>query len=139
MPKFASVVSVGALVVVTTSGCGGTSPGDSETSTDTPTATGPARPEQAPVEEAPVEEAPAERWAMPDLVGSTLQDAQDQIQSLTGGAVFHTASHDLTGQGRSQVLDSNWKVCTQNVEAGAPLTTESEIDFGAVKLDERCP
>lgn len=76
---------------------------------------------------------------MPELVGATLQDAQDQIQTLTGDAVYFTDSHDLTGENRNQVLDANWKVCTQNVEPGAPVTAESRIDFGVVKLEEACP
>lgn len=76
---------------------------------------------------------------MPNLVGSVLQDAQDQIQQLTGGALLYTGSHDLTGENRNQVLDANWQVCTQNVAPGAPLTSTSRVDFGVVKLDESCP
>lgn len=78
-------------------------------------------------------------WPMPDLVGETLQDAQDDIQALTDNAIFITTSHDASGDGRAQLVDSNWKVCTQNVDPGAPITPETEIDFGAVKLDESCP
>lgn len=76
---------------------------------------------------------------MPNLVGATLQNAQDQIQSLTTGAVFFTDSHDLGGQDRNQVLDSNWQVCSQNIAPGATLTAESHVDFGVVKLEESCP
>lgn len=76
---------------------------------------------------------------MPDLVGQVLQDAQDQIQALTGGAIFFTGSHDLSGEDRNQVLDANWKVCTQNVAPGTAVTPESTIDVGVVKLDEACP
>lgn len=76
---------------------------------------------------------------MPNLVGVTLQDAQDQIQALTSGAVFYTESHDLSGDNRNQVLDANWEVCTQNVPAGTAITAESAIDFGVVKIGEGCP
>ena len=76
---------------------------------------------------------------MPDLVGETLQEAQDRIQALTDGAVLISVSHDLTGQDRSQVLDRNWQVCTQNIAPGAALTADSEVDFGVVKLEESCP
>jgi hypothetical protein len=76
---------------------------------------------------------------MPNLVGSNLQRAQDQIQTLTGNPVFITTSHDATGQHRNQVLDSNWKVCSQNIAAGAPFTGSTKIDFGAAKLSETCP
>lgn len=83
--------------------------------------------------------APAQQWTMPDLVGSILQDAQDEIQSLTGGEVTISTSHDATGQNRTQVMDRNWKVCTQSVAAGDPITPDTLIDFGAVKLEESCP
>lgn len=76
---------------------------------------------------------------MPDLVGTGLQDAQDRIQALTADAIFFTTSHDASGQGRMQILDSNWKVCSQSVVKGASIDVTSEIDFGAVKLDEACP
>jgi hypothetical protein len=82
---------------------------------------------------------PGKQWSMPDLVGKGLQDAQDQIQKLTGDKLFYTGSHDLSGQGRHQVVDDNWKVCTQNVAPGAALTPASKIDFGVVKLEESCP
>ena len=91
--------------------------------------------------ESPPAEEPGttDQWAMPDLVGETLQDAQDQIQELTDGAVLISVSHDLTGKDRSQVLDRNWRVCTQNIAPGEALTTDSEVDFGVVKLEESCP
>ncbi len=67
----------------------------------------------------------------------TLQDAQDLIQT---NGVFLSLSHDLLGT-RSQVLDANWRVCTQNVPAGQRVTGNAEgvIDLGAVKLEETCP
>jgi hypothetical protein len=76
---------------------------------------------------------------MPNLVGTNLQQAQNRIQTLTGGAIFFTNSHDATGKSRNQILDADWKVCTQNVAAGTPITTDTKIDFGAVKLAENCP
>ncbi len=76
---------------------------------------------------------------MPNLVGSNLQDAQDAVQRLTGFAIAVTRSHDVTGAGRHQVLDRNWKVCSQNVPVDRTIDAGTRIDFGAVKLDERCP
>ena len=76
---------------------------------------------------------------MPNVVGSNLQGAQDSVQRVTGFAISVTRSHDATGAGRRQVLDRNWKVCSQNVPAGATIDAGTRIDFGAVKLDERCP
>lgn len=72
---------------------------------------------------------------LPNLVGTGLQAAQDKAQAA---GYVRLRSHDALGQGRTQVLDRNWKVCTQRPKPGElPLTTS--IDFGAVKLDEECP
>ena len=81
--------------------------------------------------------APVVDFAMPDLVGTDLQTAQDTIQTY---GVLLTVSHDLLGT-RNQVLDSNWIVCDQNVPAGQQVTGEVEgsIDFGVVKREEGCP
>ena len=76
---------------------------------------------------------------MPNLVGSDLQAAQNQIQALTGRVIFFTSSHDATGRNRNQVLDSNWKVCSQNIPPGAAIDAATKIDFGAVRQDEKCP
>ncbi len=89
--------------------------------------------------ESPESPEQVERWTMPDLVGETLQDAQDRIQDVTDGAVLISRSHDLIGHDRSQVLDRNWRVCTQNIAPGAALTADSAVDFGVVRLDETCP
>lgn len=76
---------------------------------------------------------------MPNLVGQNLQAAQDAVQALTGHAVVFTSSTDATGQGRAQVLDSNWKVCSQNIRPDDTITATTTIEFAAVKLDEQCP
>lgn len=78
-------------------------------------------------------------WAMPNEVGANLRDAQDAIHKLTGDLVFFISSHDVSGQGRHQILDKDWKVCSQNIPAGDPITIGSKIDFGTVKLAESCP
>jgi hypothetical protein len=78
-------------------------------------------------------------WLMPNLVGTQLQNAQDDIQKLTHDVIFFTTSHDATGQGRHQVLDKDWKVCTQSVPAGHSITLGTKIDFGVAKLAEACP
>ncbi|GAA3440321.1 PASTA domain-containing protein [Kutzneria kofuensis] len=78
-------------------------------------------------------------WAMPNLVGSGLQDAQDAIQKLTGNEIFFSGSHDVSGKGRHQILDRDWKVCSQNIAAGTQIQAGVKIDFGVVKLAEQCP
>ncbi len=141
MRKLVSVLSAGACLVVVT-GCGaGTSDSSTTTTVTTVTESAPA----APAQEVPAQQEPAPpqgaqgQWAMPNLVGSNLQDAQNQIQSLTSDAIFYTSSHDLSGANRNQVLDANWEVCSQNVAAGAAITPDSTIDFGVVKIGEGCP
>jgi hypothetical protein len=142
--KFVLVLSVGALLVA---GCSGGGSDDTPATTVTtvtesapPPATGtPPAADAAPAEYPPSAQGSQGQWPMPNLVGVTLQDAQDQIQALTAGSVFYTRSHDLSGKDRSQVLDANWQVCTQNVAAGAAITPDSMIDFGVVKNGESCP
>ncbi|WP_432076510.1 hypothetical protein [Streptomyces wuyuanensis] len=72
---------------------------------------------------------------LPDLVGMGLQSAQDKAQSL---GFLTLASHDALGRGRNQVLDRNWKVCSQKPHPGTH-PTRTKIDLGAVKLEETCP
>ncbi|MER7108758.1 PASTA domain-containing protein [Streptomyces sp. NPDC000229] len=85
---------------------------------------------------APAVEEPSEKVTVPDFVGMDLQAAQDAAQAE---GLYVLTSHDSTGAGRMQVLDRNWTVCTQNHEPGTVIATDSELDFGAVKLTESCP
>ena len=74
---------------------------------------------------------------MPNMVGMNLQVAQNTMQA---NGVMYSVSHDLLGM-RKQVLDGNWQVCNQSIPAGQLVTgdVEGQIDFGVVKLEERCP
>ncbi|MFI1510579.1 PASTA domain-containing protein [Streptomyces sp. NPDC020597] len=78
----------------------------------------------------------AETKAVPNLVGMGLQSAQDTSQAA---GFYALKSHDALGRGRMQALDRNWKVCSQNIAAGKNVPTDTELDFGAVKLEETCP
>jgi hypothetical protein len=78
-------------------------------------------------------------FTMPNEVGKVLQDAQDDIQRVSGNPVYFTRSTDASGQDRFQILDSNWQVCSQNVAPGQPADATTVISFAAVKLDESCP
>ncbi|MET9801981.1 hypothetical protein [Streptomyces sp. NPDC006368] len=80
--------------------------------------------------------AEVERASVPNVVGMVLQTAQDTAQAE--GFYFLT-SHDSTGADRVQVLDRNWKVCSQSQAAGRSIPTTTTLDFGAVKLEENCP
>jgi beta-lactam-binding protein with PASTA domain len=87
----------------------------------------------------PASAAPAKEWTMPNMVGKGLQEAQDAMQKLTGDPVFLTRSHDATSAKRQQLVDHNWKVCSQTPAAGTKINMKSEVDFGAVKTTESCP
>ncbi|MGQ4517186.1 hypothetical protein [Streptomyces sp. DW26H14] len=65
-----------------------------------------------------------------------LQDAQDKAQA---DGFYLLKSHDSTGADRFQILDRDWKVCSQNYKAGKKIPTDTVLDFGAVKLSENCP
>jgi beta-lactam-binding protein with PASTA domain len=68
----------------------------------------------------------AEKATVPTFVGMGLQSAQDTAQA----AGFYA---------RNQILDRDWKVCSQNIKAGKTVPTDTTLDFGAVKLAETCP
>lgn len=73
---------------------------------------------------------------VPNFVGRGLQSAQDTAQAA---GFYSLKSHDALGRARHQILDRDWKVCSQNVKAGTTAADTTELDFGAVKLDETCP
>ncbi|WP_327436543.1 hypothetical protein OG279_38300 (plasmid) [Streptomyces sp. NBC_01201] len=82
------------------------------------------------------EEKPAESKAVLNFVGMGLQSAQDKAQAE---GFYLLSSHDSAGRDRLQALDRNWKVCSQSVKEGKTVSTDTELDFGAVKLEETCP
>jgi len=75
-------------------------------------------------------------FRLPNLVGRNLQAAQDLLQSK-GSFLFHEV--DATGQGREQVLDRDWKVCSQKPAAGTTVSVVRIITVRAVKVSESCP
>ena len=135
------LVPAAAVAAAALTACGTPAPTapPAPTPTETATVTLPAPPTivYPPTVVPSVVQAPAS-WTMPNLVGSGLQDAQDAIQELTGFRIAITTSHDATGANRMQIADRNWKVCTQNIPPGATITSDSRIDFGAVKVEESC-
>ena len=78
-------------------------------------------------------------FPMPDAVGMDLQQAQDVLQEVSGEMLYVSSSEDATGEGRAQLIDSNWIVCSQNVEPGAMVTADLNVIFFVVKDDETCP
>ena len=148
---FGSAFVVGVLAAVL-AGCGGGS-GSAVTSTVTATssitvtyssaqqsATAPMAPaESLPADTAPAAVAPADSWIMPSVIGKTLQRAQDDLQALTGNPMFVSTSEDLTGEGRQQVMDRNWQVCSSSPPPGSAFTSQTNVVFGVVRDSETCP
>jgi hypothetical protein len=132
-----AAIVTAAVITTALSACGGTGP-PAPVGTGTVTVAAPPSTRGAvATPTAPRTPTPA-TWAMPDLAGHGLQEAQDTVQLLTDHGIAVTTSHDASGAGRMQVSDRNWKVCSQSIEPGAAITPGTVIDFGAVKLDEDC-
>ncbi|MEV5337483.1 hypothetical protein AB0K93_03220 [Streptomyces sp. NPDC052676] len=72
---------------------------------------------------------------LPDMTGSQLQTAQDRAQSA---GFTNLSSEDATGQGRAQVWDRNWRVCSQDPELGE-VDPDTLVVFLVVKQGEICP
>ena len=73
-----------------------------------------------------------EDFLMPDVVCMNLQEAQDEIQDR---GVFLSRSQDLSGEDRSQLIDSNWIVLEQSPAPGTPID-EGDAVLGVVKIGE---
>lgn len=78
----------------------------------------------------------ARTFTMPDLVGKSLQEAQNELQALGSREL---QQEDASGQGRAQIVDSNWKVCAQDPAAGQEVPTSTTVVLSSVKEDEYCP
>ncbi|MFI9340070.1 hypothetical protein ACIG0D_02150 [Streptomyces sp. NPDC052773] len=68
------------------------------------------------------------------MTGSQLQTAQDRAQSA---GFTNLSSEDATGQGRAQLWDRNWRVCSTTPAAGEII--EDSVLFEAVPNGEKCP
>lgn len=75
-------------------------------------------------------------FVMPDVTGLSLQDAQDQLQAVGS---FLMDQEDATDQGRTQINDSNWTVCTQDPAPGTVHSKLAIVTLYSVKKDEACP
>ena len=75
----------------------------------------------------------SEGQAMPDLTGKSLNVA---VGSLPSGTSI--TAKDISGQSRLIIVQSNWKVCSQDPRSGAQFTGQP-VTFGVVKFGEPCP
>ncbi|MFD5266418.1 PASTA domain-containing protein [Streptomyces sp. NPDC058335] len=69
---------------------------------------------------------------MPDLRGRSVKAARAALDSGTSITV-----DDASPEGRWVLMESNWKVCTQNPSAGTTLKGQP-VTFTAVKFGESC-
>jgi hypothetical protein len=77
---------------------------------------------------------------MPNEVGKVLQDAQDDLQRVSGNRLYFSSSSDATGAGRHQILDRDWQVCSRSIPTGATVTDNETPNFAVVRVDtETCP
>jgi len=74
--------------------------------------------------------------AVPDFIGKGLATAETDARAA---GFANITTHDASGRGRIQILDRDWKVCSQAPAAGSSASTASQLDLGAVKLSEACP
>jgi hypothetical protein len=86
--------------------------------------------------EAPDEatDAEPETATLPNLVGQDLQAAQDAAQEA---GFYALDDQDASSEGRLQVYDRNWIVCSQDPEPGTH-PTDTPVTLYAVKDTESC-
>jgi hypothetical protein len=70
---------------------------------------------------------------MPDLVGKSLNVATGSLPSGTS-----ITAKDMSGQDRLIIVQSNWKVCSQNPKSGTQFNGQP-VTCGVVKFGESCP
>jgi hypothetical protein len=134
-----------AVVAITTPGLETADPADRATSspasaeaTATPTTSTPMPTGRAPApipsprpEPKATSEAPPLMAVVPNVVGKDLQSAQEELFPP-----LRSTSIDATGQGRSQVIDSNWVVVRQEPAAGTTVLILTDIKLYVVKAGE---
>jgi hypothetical protein len=127
-----ALVTAVLAAVIAVAGCSSAHPTTSASTTPASASTTPAQSAST----APAQSSTS--FTMPNEIGHGLQDAQDDLQRVSGNPVYYSRSHDLLGN-RHQILDRDWQVCTQSIAKGATVSESDTVDFGVVKLSESCP
>ncbi|MDK1475752.1 PASTA domain-containing protein [Streptomyces sp. 549] len=86
--------------------------------------------EQCPEEDRKPEQA---NGSMPEFKGKSVRAARQALDSSTSIEV-----QDATGEERITLIESNWRVCSQEPKAGTELTGQP-VTLRAVKFEEKCP
>lgn len=109
----------------------------SETATETPSPEPTVSDSPTPAAAAkPAAAAPAATFIMPNLIGKNLQGSQDLLQSMGS---YLMSQEDATSAGRVQILDRNWKVCSQDPAPGTRVSVDALVTLWNVKNNESCP
>ncbi|MER7379226.1 Stk1 family PASTA domain-containing Ser/Thr kinase [Streptomyces lanatus] len=69
---------------------------------------------------------------MPDFKGKSVKVAREALAPITSITV-----NDALGEGRVIIIESNWKVCSQEPAAGTRLEGQP-VTLNAVKFEESC-
>lgn len=81
---------------------------------------------------APSSTAPSAPAAMPKLVGKSLRVAEQAL-----GANASVTVRDASGKDRAVLVSTNWQVCTQDPQPGAPFDGVP-VTLNVVKYGENC-
>ncbi|MFD5297207.1 PASTA domain-containing protein [Streptomyces mutabilis] len=130
----AALAAAAALALTACEGTEDTSSSTPDTATEA--SNSPAKQEETPAESDTDTGAAdtAETGTLPNLVGQDLQAAQDAAQAA---GFYALDDQDASGQGRLQVMDRNWTVCSQEPTAGTH-PTDTPVTLYAVKDTESC-
>jgi hypothetical protein len=74
-------------------------------------------------------------FTMPDLVGGTLQVAQDKLEALGSTDLSQL---DAWGLGRTQTPASDWQVCVQVPGVGAQVAVDDSVTLFSALVKEDC-
>jgi hypothetical protein len=87
----------------------------------------------------PAKQAAPQTARVPDMTGKS-GDLLVEALNTAGFADGYQATsfHDVSGQGRTVLLLTNWKICDQDPRNKAVPVTE-KISVGVVKFGESCP
>lgn len=119
--------ALAAAALLTLTACEGDTPSTSDDNA-------PAATQEAPAADEESTEGDSGTGVLPDMVGGDLQAAQDGAQAA---GFWNLDDQDATDQGRLQVFDRNWIVCSQDPEPGT-YTLDTPVTFYAVKDTESC-
>ena len=78
-------------------------------------------------------------WPMPSFAGAPLDEANGELNRLSGGTIAAANTHDATGAGRSPYFTERWRVCSQTPPPTSTIAPGTPIEFGVVGDDESCP